>query len=84
MCYRDPIVGRVQTVTRWHSVSNARHSTQGLPQRRSGPTHFVWFLGTTGAKRVPVRTGSPRSRPAPSRFSMTRDSDNPRSEARKR
>ena len=31
MGYRDPIVGRIQSVTRGISVSNAAPSTQGLP-----------------------------------------------------
>jgi RND family efflux transporter MFP subunit len=47
--YRDPIVGRVQTVTRGISVSNAAPSTQGLPN--VDPV-YTWV---TLAQRVPVR-----------------------------
>jgi RND family efflux transporter MFP subunit len=49
MGYRDPIVGRVQTVTRGISVSNAAPSTQGLP--RVDPV-YTWVRL---AQRVPVR-----------------------------
>jgi RND family efflux transporter MFP subunit len=49
MGYRDPIVGRVQTVTRGISVSNAAPSTQGLPN--VDPV-FTWVRL---AQRVPVR-----------------------------
>ncbi|HXA72541.1 MAG TPA: hypothetical protein VNW24_18960, partial [Stellaceae bacterium] len=49
MGYRDPIVGRVQTVTRGISVSNAAPSTQGLPN--VDPV-YTW-VGL--AQRVPVR-----------------------------
>jgi multidrug resistance efflux pump len=49
MGYRDPIVGRVQTVTRGISVSNAAPSTQGLP---SVDPVYTW-VGL--AQRVPVR-----------------------------
>src|ERR1700730_17208168 len=49
MGYRDPIVGRIQTVTRGISVSNARPSTQGLPN--VDPV-YTWVRL---AQRVPVR-----------------------------
>jgi RND family efflux transporter MFP subunit len=49
MGYRDPIVGRVQTVTRGISVSNAAPSTQGLP---SVDPVYTWIRL---AQRVPVR-----------------------------
>jgi RND family efflux transporter MFP subunit len=49
MGYRDPIVGRVQTVTRGISVSNAAPSTQGLPN--IDPI-YTWVRL---AQRVPVR-----------------------------
>jgi RND family efflux transporter MFP subunit len=49
MGYRDPIVGRVQTVTRGISVSNAAPSTQGLPN--VNPV-YTWVRL---AQRVPVR-----------------------------
>jgi multidrug resistance efflux pump len=49
MGYRDPIVGRVQTVTRGISVSNAASGTQGLPN--VDPV-FTWVRL---AQRVPVR-----------------------------
>jgi len=49
MGYRDPIVGRVQTVTRGISVSNATASTQGLPN--VDPV-YTWVRL---AQRVPVR-----------------------------
>ncbi len=49
MGYRDPIVGRVQTVTRGISVSNAAPSTQGLPN--VDPVYSWVRL----AQRVPVR-----------------------------
>jgi RND family efflux transporter MFP subunit len=49
MGYRDPIVGRVQTVTRGISVSNATPSTQGLPN--VDPV-YTWVRL---AQRVPVR-----------------------------
>jgi multidrug resistance efflux pump len=49
MGYRDPIVGRVQTVTRDISVSNAAPSTQGLP---SVDPIYTWVRL---AQRVPVR-----------------------------
>jgi RND family efflux transporter MFP subunit len=49
MGYRDPIVGRVQTVTRGISVSNAAPSTQGLPN--VDPV-YTWVRL---AQRVPVR-----------------------------
>jgi RND family efflux transporter MFP subunit len=49
MGYRDPIVGRVQTVTRGISVSNAAPSTQGLP---SVDPVYSWVRL---AQRVPVR-----------------------------
>jgi RND family efflux transporter MFP subunit len=49
MGYRDPIVGRVQTVTRGISVSNAAPSTQGLP---SVDPVYTWVRL---AQRVPVR-----------------------------
>ena len=49
MGYRDPIVGRVQTVTRGISVSNAAPSTQGLPKVE--PV-YTWVRL---AQRVPVR-----------------------------
>jgi RND family efflux transporter MFP subunit len=51
MGYRDPIVGRVQTVTRGISVSNAAPSTQGLPN--VNPV-YTWVRL---AQRVPVRIG---------------------------
>jgi RND family efflux transporter MFP subunit len=49
MGYRDPIVGRVQTVTRGISVSNAAPGTQGLPN--VDPV-YTWVRL---AQRVPVR-----------------------------
>jgi RND family efflux transporter MFP subunit len=49
MGYRDPIVGRVETVTRGISVSNAAPSTQGLPN--VDPV-YTWVRL---AQRVPVR-----------------------------
>jgi len=49
MGYRDPIVGRIQTVTRGISVSNATPSTQGLPN--VDPV-YTWVRL---AQRVPVR-----------------------------
>jgi RND family efflux transporter MFP subunit len=49
MGYRDPIVGRVQTVTRGISVSNAALGTQGLPN--VDPV-YTWVRL---AQRVPVR-----------------------------
>jgi multidrug resistance efflux pump len=49
MGYRDPIVGRVQTVTRGISVSNAAPSIQGLP---SVNPVYTWVRL---AQRVPVR-----------------------------
>jgi len=49
MGYRDPIIGRVQSVTRGISVSNAAPSTQGLPN--VDPV-YTWVRL---AQRVPVR-----------------------------
>src|SRR5260370_14711333 len=49
MGYRDPIVGRVQTVTRGISVANAAPSTQGLP---GVDPIYTWIRL---AQRVPVR-----------------------------
>jgi hypothetical protein len=49
MGYRDPIVGRVETVIRGISVSNAAPSTQGLP---SVDPVYTWVRL---AQRVPVR-----------------------------
>jgi RND family efflux transporter MFP subunit len=49
MGYRDPIVGRVETVTRGISVSNGAPSTQGLP--KVDPV-YTWVRL---AQRVPVR-----------------------------
>jgi RND family efflux transporter MFP subunit len=49
MGYRDPIVGRVDTVTRGISVSNAAPSTQGLP---NVDPIYTWVRL---AQRVPVR-----------------------------
>jgi len=49
MGYRDPIVGRVESVTRGISVSNATPSTQGLPN--VDPV-YTWVRL---AQRVPVR-----------------------------
>ncbi len=49
MGYSDPIVGRVQSVTRGISVSNAAPSTQGLPN--VDPV-YTWVRL---AQRVPVR-----------------------------
>jgi RND family efflux transporter MFP subunit len=49
MGYRDPIVGRVETVTRGISVSNATPSTQGLP---NVDPIYTWVRL---AQRVPVR-----------------------------
>jgi multidrug resistance efflux pump len=51
MGYRDPIVGRVLSVTRGISVSNATPSTQGLPN--VDPV-YTWVRL---AQRVPVRIG---------------------------
>jgi RND family efflux transporter MFP subunit len=51
MGYRDPILGRVQTVTRGISVSDAAPSTQGLPN--VDPV-YTWVRL---AQRVPVRIG---------------------------
>jgi RND family efflux transporter MFP subunit len=49
MGYRDPIVGRVQSITRGISVPNAAPSTQGLPN--VDPV-YTWVRL---AQRVPVR-----------------------------
>ena len=49
MGYRDPIIGRVQSITRGISVSNATPSTQGLPN--VDPV-YTWVRL---AQRVPVR-----------------------------
>src|SRR5882757_5567427 len=49
MGYRDPIVGRIQSVTRGISVSNAAPGTQGLPN--VNPV-YTWVRL---AQRVPVR-----------------------------
>jgi RND family efflux transporter MFP subunit len=49
MGYRDPIVGRVESVTRGISVSDATPSTQGLP---SVDPVYTWVRL---AQRVPVR-----------------------------
>jgi RND family efflux transporter MFP subunit len=49
MGYRDPIIGRVESVTRGISVSNAAPSTQGLPN--VDPV-YTWVRL---AQRVPVR-----------------------------
>ena len=49
MGYRDPVIGRVETVTRGISVSNAAPSTQGLPN--VDPV-YTWVRL---AQRVPVR-----------------------------
>ena len=49
MGYRDPIVGRIQSVTRGISVSNAAPSIQGLP---SVDPVYTWVRL---AQRVPVR-----------------------------
>jgi len=49
MGYRDPVMGRVQSVTRGISVSNATPSTQGLP---SVDPVYTWVRL---AQRVPVR-----------------------------
>jgi RND family efflux transporter MFP subunit len=49
MGYRDPIVGRIQSVTRGISVSNAAPSTQGLP---NVDPIYTWVRL---AQRVPVR-----------------------------
>jgi RND family efflux transporter MFP subunit len=49
MGYRDPIIGRVQSVTRGISVSNAAPSTQGLP---NVDPIYTWVRL---AQRVPVR-----------------------------
>jgi len=49
MGYRDPILGRVESVTRGISVSNAAPSTQGLPN--VDPV-YTWVRL---AQRVPVR-----------------------------
>ncbi len=49
MGYRDPIIGRVETVTRGISVSDAAASTQGLPN--VDPV-YTWVRL---AQRVPVR-----------------------------
>jgi multidrug resistance efflux pump len=51
MGYRDPIVGRVQSITRGISVSNAAPSIQGLPN--VNPV-YTWVRL---AQRVPVRIG---------------------------
>jgi RND family efflux transporter MFP subunit len=68
MGYRDPIVGRVQTVTRGISVSNAAPSTQGLPN--VDPV-YTWVRL---AQRVPVRiriTDVPASVPLVSGMTAT-------------
>ena len=49
MGYRDPIVGRVESVTRGVSVSNAAPGTQGLPN--VDPV-YTWVRL---AQRVPIR-----------------------------
>jgi len=79
MGYRDPIVGRIQTVTRGISVSNATPSTQGLPN--VDPV-YTWVRL---AQRVPVRIKITRcSTRHPPRFGYDRDSDNPRCRTGKR
>jgi len=57
MGYRDPIVGRVRTITRGISVSNAAPSTQGLPN--VDPV-YTWVRL---AQRVPVRIEITHVRP---------------------
>jgi hypothetical protein len=76
MGYRDPIVGRVESVTRGISVSNAAPSTQGLPNVdpvctwvRTGPTR----AGPHPDHRCPARR--------PARFGHDCDSDDPRHRA---
>ena len=71
MGYREPIVGRVQTVTRGISVSNAAPSTQGLP---SVDPVYTWVRL---AQRVPNPDHRcPGRRPA--RFGYDCDRDDPR------
>jgi multidrug resistance efflux pump len=68
MGYRDPIVGRIQSVTRGISVSNAAPSTQGLPN--VNPV-YTWVRL---AQRVPVRiriTGIPAGIPLVSGMTAT-------------
>lgn len=79
MGYRDPIVGRVQTVTRGISVSNAAPGTQGLPN--VDPV-YTWVRL---AQRVPVRiriTDMPAGVPLVSGMTATvtiRDAEAPES-----
>jgi multidrug resistance efflux pump len=79
MGYRDPIVGRVQTVTRGISVSNAAPSTQGLPN--VDPV-YTWVRL---AQRAPVRiriTDVPPGVPLVSGMTVTvtiRDAEAPES-----
>jgi len=73
MGYRDPIVGRIQTVTRGISVSNATPSTQGLPN--VDPV-YPWVRL---AQRVPVRIKITDVPPGiPLVFGYDRHSDHPR------
>jgi RND family efflux transporter MFP subunit len=68
MGYRDPIVGRVETVTRGISVSNATPSTQGLP---NVDPIYTWVRL---AQRVPVRiriTDVPAGNPLVSGMTVT-------------
>src|SRR5260221_12980781 len=52
MGYRDPIVGRIQTVTRGISVSNATPSTQGLPN--VDPVYTWVRLAQRGPVRIRI------------------------------
>jgi len=54
MGYRDPIVGRIQTVTRGISVSNATPSTQGLPNVDPVYTGYGWRSACRCASRSPT------------------------------
>src|SRR5258708_38485591 len=58
MGYRDPVVGRVQTVTRGISVSNATPSTQGLPN--VDPVYTWVRLAQPGPVRIKITAGPSR------------------------
>jgi hypothetical protein len=79
MGYRDPIIGRVETVTRGISVSNAASGTQGLPN--VDPIH----LGTASPTRAGPHPDHRCSGRRPAHFGYDRDGDDSRCrDARKR
>jgi len=53
MGYRDPIVGRIQTVTRGISVSNATPSTQACPTSIRSTPGYGWRSACRCASRSP-------------------------------